>query len=111
MLISKELFVKTLNTLKESYDELERFQDAMEPFLHNPLVCKLGESAREALDHLLVEVCGCQDEGDIFFWWLFDGSEKVIEVEKQPGGDKEVFDVRTPEGLYDYLYYMYHKEE
>lgn len=110
MMISKELFVKTLNTLKESYGEMERFQDAMEPFLHNPMVCKLGESAREAIDHLLVAVCGCEEEDDIFFWWLFDSSKKEIEV---TAGKRKgcVYNVETPEGLYDYLYDTYHHDD
>lgn len=110
MMIKKETFVKTLNTLKESYEELDRFQDALAPFMHSDFVCKLGESAREALDHLLVEVCGCEEEDDIFFWWLFDKSKKEIVVDEGPR-EGATYNVETAEGLYDYLYDTYHHDD
>ena len=53
----------------------------------------------------------CEDEDDIFWWWVNEDVDKVITVEDSKTGDVEVFDVESAEGLYSYLYYMYHHEE
>jgi hypothetical protein len=111
MLISKEQFIKYLNALKEEYAELDKFEEALKPFFDcKPLVTS-GTKFRDAYKDMLVEMCECQEEDDIFWWWLFDGGKKILDVEMQPGGDKETYDVSTPEGLYDYLCYMYHHDD
>lgn len=108
MFISKELFVKSLNALKESYEEIDRIEDSMKPIFDGVKpTLTIGQATRDVVNDLLIQVCECYAETDIFLWWLFDTSEKVIYINQ--GEDNEVrYDVSTPEVLYDYLYDMYH---
>ena len=109
MLISKEQFLKSLNALKKAYEEHDNIEETLKPFFNNRRpVLTAGDGCREALNELLVLCCECQDEDDIFLWWLFDSCEKVITVNLQPEGNQETYDVSTPEGLYVYLYETYH---
>ena len=110
MLISKEKFINYLNKYKEAWEEQERFQDALRPFFDFP-VCTYRDNLMNAYVQLLVEVCGCQEEDDIFDWWLFESpnDSKLISI-KEKDGTKVDYDVATPEGLYDYLATYYNKE-
>lgn len=111
MFISKELFFKSLNTLKESYDEIDQIENSMKPFFDGVKpTLTIGQGARDIVNDLLVQACRCFDEDDIFLWWLFDSSPKVIYINQ--GKDDEVrYDVSTPGALYDYLYDMYHSDD
>lgn len=109
MLISKEQFVTALNAFKEEFEQLEKLEEALKPFFDNRLPCiTAGNGLRDAFNDLLVAVAECENEDDIFFWWLFDSCDKVLTVDLQPEGNQETYDVSTAEGLYDYLYDMYH---
>ncbi len=110
MLISKEKFINYLNRYKEAWEEQERFQDALRPFFDFP-VCTYQENLMDAYAQLLVEVCECQEEDDIFGWWLFESPKdcKIISIKGKDGATVE-YDVATPEGLYDYLATYYSKE-
>lgn len=107
MLISKEKFINYVNKYKEACEEQKRFQDALRPFLDFP-VCTYRDNLMNAYEQLLVEVCECQEEDDIFSWWLFESpnDSKVISIKEKDGTIVE-YDVATPEVLYDYLVTYY----
>ena len=107
MLISKEKFINYLNKYKEAWEEQERFQDALRPFFDFP-VCTYRDNLMNAYEQLLVEVCECQEEDDIFSWWLFESpnDSKIISIKEKDGTTIE-YDVKTAEGLYNYLVTYY----
>ena len=110
MLISKEKFINYLNKYKEAFEEQERFQEALKPFFDFP-VCTYRDNLFDAYAELLVEVCECQDEDDIFGWWLFESPKehKLIVITDKDGSVIE-YDATTPEGLYNYIVARYGKE-
>ncbi len=110
-MISKEKFVNYLNKYKEASEEQFRFQAALGPFFQFLPVCTYRDNLMDAYAELLVEVCGCAEEDDIFSWWLFESSNdlKIISRTEKDGTTYE-YDVATPEGLYDYLATYYNKE-
>ena len=107
MLISKEKFINYINKYKEAWDEQERFQDALRPFLDFP-VCTYRDNLMNAYEQLLVEVSECSEEDDIFSWWLFESpnDSKVISIKEKDGTTVE-YNVAAPEALYDYLVTYY----
>ena len=111
MLISKTHFVKYVNSIKESFEELERLEEALAPFMDKRLPnVTMGSGLRDAFIDMLVTVSECGDEDDIFMWWLFDSSKKEITITE---GNRKgaVYNVETPEELYDYLYDTYHHDD
>lgn len=107
MLISKEKFINYVNKYKEAWEEQKRFQDALRPFFDFP-VCTYRDNLMNAYEQLLVEVSECDNEDDIFSWWLFESpnDSKVISIKEKDGTTVE-YDVTTPEVLYDYLVTYY----
>ena len=107
MLISKEKFINYLNKYKEAWEEQERFHDALRPFFDFP-VCTYRDNLMTAYEELLVEVSECQEEDDIFSWWLYESpdDDNVITVTAKDGTVSE-YNVTTPEGLYNYLITYY----
>ena len=109
MLISKEAFIGYVNDYKRAFEEQDKFQDALRPFFDFP-VCTYQSSLIEAFERLLVEVSECQDEDGIFSWWALESpnDSKVIEVKDLTSGKVITYNVQTVEGLYKYLYDIYH---
>lgn len=109
MLISKEAFIQAVTDFKRAFEEQDKFHDALRPFFDFP-VCTYQSSLIDAYERLLVEVSECHDEDGIFSWWVLESpnDNKVITVQDIPCNDIRAFDVSTAEGLYEYLYYMYH---
>ena len=112
MLISKAQFIYYTNKYKEAHEEQEKFHDALRPYFDFP-VCTYRDVLVNAYESLLVTVSECQDDAGIFNWWAENHSndDKLITV-KTPGfGNEKVYDVESAEGLYDYLYDMYHHDD
>jgi hypothetical protein len=112
MLVSKEQFIYFLNKYKAADEERDRFHDALRPYFDFP-VCTYRDDLFAAYEYMLVAISECFDEDGIFSWWLFESGNdnKIITVEHQPGGERVEYDVQTAEGLYNYLYDMYHHED
>lgn len=110
MLISREQFLHFTMKLQICYREQETFHNDMRKYFDSP-VCHYLQSAIDGLEELLVTVCGCENEDDIFRWWIeeCDKDNRWLTVQDMETGNKVEFDVLTPEGLYEYLYYMYNK--
>jgi len=113
MLISKAQFIYYVTKYKEAYEEHKRFHDALRPFFDFP-VCNYQDDLFTAYESLLVAVSECYDEKtDLFYWWVSEhpNDSKIITVEHQPGGERVEYNVETAEGLYNYLYDMYHHDD
>ena len=112
MLITKEQFCHSVNEYAICRKEQEMFQNALRPYFESP-VCTYLDSAIEALRKLLVVVAECEDEDDIFGWWYDEVNvdNRYITVQDTKTGDNTEYDVLTVEGLYNYLYDMYHHDD
>lgn len=110
MLIAKEHFIHFVNGLKHCYEEQDKFHDAIRPFFDSP-VCNYMQQAIDVLQELLVIVSECEED-DIFSWWIHECDEDnhIITVRNR-NGDKTQYDVLSAEGLYNYLYDMYHHDD
>ena len=112
MLISEIQFMHFVNRYKHCVEEQKKFHDAIRPYFDFP-VCNYLQQAIDGLEELLTVVCECEEEYGIFGWWVENhpNEPKTITVRDTKTGDEEVFDIESAEGLYNYLYYMYHKED
>ena len=112
MLVGKEKFLHYLSAYKAAYEEQRKFHDAIRPYFDFPVFNYLS-GLQTAYEELLTEISECSDEDGIFWWWLTDSpnDDKIIRVEHQPGGQRVEYNVATAEGLYNYLYDMYHHDD
>lgn len=112
MLISKARFLYYVGEYKKDYKERCRFHDALRQYFDFP-VCNYRDDLANAYESLLVAVSECEEEDGIFSWWLEDhpNDSKLITVKDTTTGDETVYDVETAEGLYNYLYDMYHHDD
>ena len=110
MLISKDQFLHFANRFRNCYIEQDALHNALRPFMDSPVIT-YGQKAIDGLEELLVVVSECEDEDDIFGWWVRECDEDscIINVRNTVTGDETEYDVLTAEGLYNYLYDMYHK--
>ena len=112
MLISKLQFLHFANRYKHCVEEQRRFHDAIRPYFDFP-VCNYLQQAIDGLEDLLVVVSECDDEDGIFGWWAENhpNNDKCITVKGSKSGSETVYDVESTEGLYNYLYDMYHHDD
>ena len=109
MLISKDQFLHFTHRLAHCYRERNQFHTDLRRYFESP-VCIYLDQAINGLEELLTVVCECEDEDDIFRWWIeeCDKDSCIITVENTSDGNKTEYDVLHAEGLYNYLYDMYH---
>ena len=109
MLVSKARFIYYVQKFKDAYEEQRRFHDTLRPFFDFP-VCTYRDDLFNAYESVLVTISECEDEDGIFSWWVENhpNDNKLITVRDTTTGDEKVYDVESVEGLYDYLYDMYH---
>ena len=112
MLVSKARFIYYLQKYKDAYEEQRRFHDALRPFFDFP-VCTYQDDLFNSYESMLVAISECEDEDDIFSWWVENhpNDDKRIIVKDISTGEEVVYDVESIEGLYSYLYDVYHNEE
>ena len=109
MLISKDQFLHFANRYRNFCVEQDALHSALSPFIESPVIT-YGQKALDGLQEMLVCLSECEEEDDIFWWWVHEDVDKVITVKDPETGDEEEFDVSTAEGLYEYLFYMYHHD-
>lgn len=109
MVVSKDKFIYYVNKYKDAYAEQARFQDALRPFFDFP-VCTYLSSFIDSYEQLLVDLSECYEEDAIFSWWVQESpnDDKIIKVKHLKTGEVVEYDVTTAEGLYNYLYAIYH---
>ena len=112
MLVSKVRFIYYLDRYKQDYEERKRFHDALRPFFDFP-ICNYRDDLCTAYESLLVAVSECEDEDGIFEWWVENhpNEPKLITVRDVKTGNETVYDVESAEGLYNYLYDVYHHDD
>lgn len=112
MLISKAQFIYYVEKYKKAHEKQEQLHNAIQPFFDFPIY-KYRDDLVAAYESMLVTVSECEEEDNIFSWWLSESSadNKIITVEHQPAGYIVEYNVETAAGLYDYLYDMYHTDD
>ena len=109
-LISKEVFVETMNAIQEGYKRRNKFSDALEEVNEGWFICNLGELWVHALINLLCIVMNdtvdryekYNTNETLIEWWLYEDSRKLL-IKDTSTGDVNEVDLTTPEQLYDYL--------
>lgn len=99
-MISKELFVKTLNNIQEQRAKNEKVGKALEEVCDSWVVFGTKDLYLESLLELLEAVFEDEDN-QLIQWWLYEGVEKVVWF----NDDRPAVDLSTPEALYDFLVY------
>lgn len=112
MLITKDQFIHFVNRYARCRKEQELFQGALKPYFESPN-CTYLDDAITGLEEMLVIMAECEDEDEIFSWWYgeVDIYNHSIAVQDTSTGNMTEYDVLTPEGLYNYLYDMYHHDD
>lgn len=108
--ISKDLFVTTLNAVKEGHEERHEFDKTMSKFSDSFFISNLGNTWLNALLNLLEDAVGDEVSpkyGTVISWWLYEDCEKAIYLQpehpKNNTGEELIIKVETPEQLYDYF--------
>ena len=111
MLISKDQFLHFVNRLAKCHAEQEAFHNDLRKYFDSP-VCNYMQKAIDGLEELLVVVSECEEEDDIFSWWVYECNKDncILTVQHTDTGEKIEYNVLTAEGLYAYLYDMYHHD-
>lgn len=102
MPITKEMFVKVLNMIKEQQEIDDKVGDALETVCGGWVLFNSENKNHQALVMLLEELC--VDIHGYISWWLYESIEKIVK-EVNIASDKEprTWDLTTPEALYDYI--------
>ena len=100
MPITKEMFVKVLNMIKERQEIDDKVGDALETVCGGWVLFNSENKNHQALVMLLEELC--VDIHGYLSWWLYESCDKIV---THTNSDKEphVWDLTTPEALYDYI--------
>ena len=100
MPITKEMFVKVLNMIKEQQEIDDKVGDALETVCGGWVLFNSENKNHQALVMLLEELC--VDIHGYLSWWLYESCDKIVTC---TNSDKEprVWDLTTPEALYDYI--------
>lgn len=109
MLVSKEQFIYYLNEYKKDYEEQENFHNALRPYFDFP-VCNYRDNLCSAYESLLVTISECHEEDGIFGWWVKNRKSDDTCITVKKTGYETVYNVYSEEGLYNYLYDMYHHD-
>ena len=97
-MLSFEVFSEMVTRWKAAREEVDKFEEAMAPFMERSPIVTMGQDARNALEQLICMMCGLDKNSDLLWWWAFEDVDKVIEV-----ADGKKYDVTTLEGLYKYI--------
>lgn len=102
MPITKETFVKVLNTIKEQQEIDDKIGDALETICGGWVLFNSENKNHQALVMLLEELC--VDIHGYIKWWLYESCAKIIkEVATNSNKEPRTWDLTTPEALYDYI--------
>ena len=100
-MITKELFVNTMDTIQKEWEKTNRFDTALREICDGYPIVMLGSGYLNALLSILNAYF--DDKNDLVSWWLFEKVEKKIWETDAITGEKVEYDVSTPEALYNYL--------
>lgn len=102
MPITKETFVKVLNMIKEQQEIDDKVGDALETVCGGWVLFNSENKNHQALVMLLEELC--VDIHEYISWWLYESCKKIVrEVVTNSDKEPRVWDLTTPEALYDYM--------
>ena len=99
-MISKVLFMETLDEIQTEAKRYEKFDKLMREYCDGFPVMTLGNKYLNQLIAVLKETS--DDTGDLIEWWLYEKVDKIVWLEA-PCGRKIEYDLTTSEALYDFL--------
>ena len=110
--ISEELFVSTINAIKEGIEQRDEFEKALSKISDSYFITNIGDRWLDAAIKLLEDAVG--DEvtpkyGSTISWWLWENIviDKIIYIQPEHKcnntGKNIELHVNTPEELYNYF--------
>lgn len=99
-MISKVLFMETLDEIQTETKRYEKFDKLMREYCDGFPVMTLGNKYLNQLIAVLKETS--DDTSDLIEWWLYEKVDKIVWLEA-PCGRKIEYDLTTAEALYDFL--------
>lgn len=100
MPITKEMFVKVLNMIKEQQEIDDKVGDALETVCGGWVLFNSENKNHQALVMLLEELC--VDIHGYLSWWLYESCDKIV-TRTNPDKEPSIWDLTAPEALYDYI--------
>ena len=97
-MISKELFCKAINLIREQENIDEEFGKALQKVGNGHFVFGTESKYREAL--LMVLKDSVSDEYDYIEWWLYEGAP---DYEVWSSDESRKWILKEPEALYDFI--------
>lgn len=101
MKISKEMFVRILNTIKEQEEVNDKISEALELVCDDYVCFNSLLPFPTLLIDVLNEVMEIKDK-DFISWWLYEDVEKTVFMLNKKGEEIQI-DVSSPEDFYDFL--------
>lgn len=100
IMISKELFCKTIADIQEQERKISEFDHALGKICDSAVVFDADNLYLAALLRILKEQL--DDKADTIEWWLYEDVRKCIWFDLEDGRRMR-YDMPTAESLYDYL--------
>lgn len=110
-LVSKELFIETLEVIKTGLERRNTFDQALGDVSDSWFVCNIGDEWLKQLVKMLeysMDDHPTPKYDSIIGWWLFDRGEKKIWWEES--GKTIEKDLTSSDALYDYLVERFHNK-
>ena len=101
MLISRELFLSTLDKIRRQDARIEEFEDALQKLCDIRPAFDRGNLYLEALLELLQYTM--HDASDVIGWWLYEAPKDDPTVSWIEDGVEISRTLSSPDALYDYL--------
>lgn len=102
MKISKEMFVRVLNTIKEQDKINDKIGKTLELVCDGYVCFNSLLPFPTLLIDVLNEVMEIKDK-DFISWWLYEDVEKTVFMPPNEKGEEIQIDVSSPEDFYDFL--------
>jgi len=97
-IVTKEQFNKRMELIQNFHSEQETLQVLIDKLTDGYSVVDMGNYLVEELVNIITEELHIKDK-DLLFWWLYEDVEKIIYDENK----KPLYNVKTLDGLYDYI--------
>ena len=95
-MISKKLFIKTIENIQKQREKVSRFNDALDEICDGWPIFDTNNLYLESLLDILKEIF--HDDNDWIEWWLYEEVEKKVWYD-----DGTEIDIAEPEDFYNFL--------
>lgn len=96
--MTKEQFIKRMELIQNFHSEQETLQVLIDKINDGYSIVTIGNYIVDELVNMIMEELHITDK-DLLSWWLYEDVDKIIyDMDKKP-----LYNVKTLDGLYDYI--------